>query len=193
MTNDPIAAPLRKAASALESAGLRFAVIGGLAASLRATFRITEDVDLVVAAELDDVDEIIGVFRAEDSPLRLAFDEAEELARTAFLLPLVDGDSGVRVDLTIGLTEFERSAVERASVEAIGGVSLPVIQAEDLLVMKLLADRPKDQQDIEGLVFEAGDDFGWDHVLQCAAEFDREAGLSMVERIESLRREFADE
>ena len=53
--------------------------------------------------------------------------------------------------------------------------------------MKLLADRPKDQQDIEGIVEAADETFDWDHCRRLTEEFDREAGLNLTERLDGLR------
>ena len=181
---------LRRVKELLESRGLPYAVIGGIAATVRSPVRVTEDVDVVVGCELEDAMFILEDL-TRDGPdserFEPAFDRVEELIRTAFLRPIVDRESGIRADICVGLTAFERQAVAWATPDVLGGLIIPVITAEDLLVMKLLADRPKDQQDIEGIVETADERFDWDHCRRLTAEFDREAGLNLTPRLDGLR------
>jgi predicted nucleotidyltransferase len=48
--------------------------------------------------------------------------------------------------------DFERSAVESALDLEIGGISIRLPRVEDLIVMKAVAGRPKDLEDIRGLL-----------------------------------------
>jgi hypothetical protein len=56
-----------------------------------------------------------------------------------------------------------------------------VATPEDLIVLKLIADRPKDRQDLLGLV--ALPDLDWAYVARWAAEWD------VAERLAALRRD----
>jgi hypothetical protein len=56
--------------------------------------------------------------------------------------------AGVGLDLMFVDSEFLESVVTRATPVVIGDVTLPVATVEDLLVMKLEANRPEDIDDI---------------------------------------------
>ena len=120
----------------LASLGWRAALIGALAAArYRRDARMTTDVDLLVAA--------IG-----DLPARLAADGYEVRAMTEPgeqepYLVFVRGH-GVRVDVMAAETAFQRSALERA----VDGT----ITVEDVIVFKLLAWRPRDQDDVASIL-----------------------------------------
>jgi predicted nucleotidyltransferase len=60
--------------------------------------------------------------------------------------------SGINIDLTFGRLSFEQTAIDRSEIHDIGGLRVRLPRVEDLLIMKAIARRPKDLQDIEGLL-----------------------------------------
>lgn len=123
------------------------AIIGGVAVSIRGRPRITKDVDAVVLA--DDV----GWQRALDSAARYGLvpriDDALDFASRSRMLLLRHDKSGVEVDVSLGGLPFEREAVERASMVDVKRLRLRISSAEDLVIMKAVARRPKDWLDID--------------------------------------------
>lgn len=92
---------------------IRSAVIGGVAVSLRGIPRMTVDVDPVIQADVDN-----GLRLARDlpsTPFMPLFEGVEEVVASAFILPIRHRVTGVRVDLAIGMSGFEREAVSRAT------------------------------------------------------------------------------
>lgn len=66
---------------------------------------------------------------------------------------LVQASNGVSLDLALGTSEFEIDSVGRATPwEVETGLSIPTCSAEDLIVHKLVAGRPRDTADMEGVV-----------------------------------------
>jgi hypothetical protein len=106
----------------LEARGLPGALIGGLAVSLRGQPRMTVDVDLVIAAGVDDALRLITTL--PKTPFEPLFAGVEEVGASAFILPLRHRSTGIRVDLAIGMSGFERgrlrAARERRSAEDAG-------------------------------------------------------------------------
>jgi hypothetical protein len=58
----------------------------------------------------------------------------------------------IPIDINQGRIPFEALAVKRAKMKRRGGVSIPIPTPEDLIVMKAIAHRPKDLEDIRGIV-----------------------------------------
>jgi len=56
------------------------------------------------------------------------------------------------IDINQGRIPFEFLAVKRAKMKRRGGVNVPIPTPEDLIVMKAIAHRPKDLEDIRGIV-----------------------------------------
>jgi len=60
------------------------------------------------------------------------------------------------VDLFFANTDFHGSMASRVVQEPFAGTEIPVLSSEDLLVCKVLFDRPKDWQDVEAVIATRG-------------------------------------
>ena len=60
--------------------------------------------------------------------------------------------SGIGVDVSLGMLPFEEEAVAHGAVQRIGDVDLRLPTVEDLIILKAVANRPKDLLDIAGIV-----------------------------------------
>jgi len=169
----------------LDARNIQSALIGGLAVSLRGQPRMTADVDLVVLATVDDA---LRLVRELDTTCFLPlFPGVEEVVATAFILPLRHRQTGIRVDLAIGMSGFEQQAVRRATPVIVGGVRIQVVSIEDLLVMKALAGRPQDDQDIRGLVTAQRDAIDWSACLELAERLGEAIDLDIGSRLRAAR------
>ncbi len=151
---------LRQAATDLTSRGVRFALVGGLAVSVRAEVRFTRDVDLAVAISDDQgAEHLVHQLRSEGYvPVASVEHETQDRLSTVRLMsPL-----GVKVDLLFASSGIEGEAVERAAEVAVLNVGmLPVARAEELLAMKVLsmtATRLQDRMDAQNLLALANPD-----------------------------------
>ena len=125
-------------------------VIGGVAASVLGRPRLTQDVDaLAILPESDwagalDTARLHGIVPRIEDPL--------EFAHRSRVLLMRHVGSSIDIDLTFGGLAFEQAAIENREIHEIGSVRLHLPRVEDLLIMKAVAGRPKDLQDIEGLL-----------------------------------------
>lgn len=173
------------AVSMLESQAIPFAVIGGLAVSFRGQPRMTIDVDLVIQADIDVALRLVKTLEA--TPFDPLFAGIEDVVNSAFILPLRHRTTGVRLDVAIGMSGFERDAVQRATAVDVFGTAVPVATVEDLLVMKALAGRPQDDQDIQGLVANAEASIDWDRCLTVAEALGSAIDLDIAARLRAAR------
>ena len=140
-------APLRRAISVLEKHGCRYAIIGGVALSQWGVVRATYDVDIKILVPDLDFDSI----RAN---LRTAFPvRARANAPDNPFIVAVDID-GVTVDFLLTVLGYEEQIIERAVQRDLGGWSVWICSAEDLIIQKAVAGRGKDWPDIEALLIE---------------------------------------
>jgi hypothetical protein len=78
-------------------------------------------------------------------------DRAAEFARENRVL-LLRAASGVGLDIALGGLPFEEAVVDRSSVFTFSPEApLRTCSAEDLVVLKAFADRPKDRVDVGGI------------------------------------------
>lgn len=174
----------------LQTQRVPYAVIGGLAASLHGEPRVTADIDLVIGVTTAGAIDLIP--RLGGSSLEPLFTGVEEVVERAFILPLRHRATGVKVDLAIGLSGFEQQALSRAEKIRIEGHDVAVATAEDLLIMKLLAGRPRDQQDIEGIISAQGERLDWDYCLETAQALGKAIDQDIVSQVRKLRLDFGN-
>jgi hypothetical protein len=135
---------------------VRWYVFGAQAAIIHGAVRFTEDIDVTV--DLGDVAtaSLVDVLRAEGFAPRI--DDDAFIAHTR-VLPVVHSPTGVPVDIVLSGPGIEEHFFEGASPVVIGTTAVPVARAEDLVVMKILAGRPKDLEDCTALIAAGGEQF----------------------------------
>ncbi len=112
--------------------------------------RSTLDADATVAGNGLPVEDLLAALRAEGFTTRVP--DASDLARRAHVLLVRHEPSGIPADISLAWLPFEEEALTRASNREFAGVVLPFVQAEDLLVYKLVAARARDLEDAERLL-----------------------------------------
>ena len=134
----------------LKAAGVKGAVIGGVAAAIVGIARATHDVDVVVV--IDDVEWEEFIEPANQIGFEFRIPDAVEFARKNRVLLMRHRPSGVEVDVSLGMLDFERELIARSKRIKIEGILVPVATPEDLIIMKAIPRRPNDMVDIFGLL-----------------------------------------
>lgn len=136
-------------------AGVAYALIGGMAVNAWGQQRNTEDIDVLVALGLPDIDRFVRCLRAEglaasDFDLREAFRDPGQVT--------VSGEAiGILIDLKLARTPSEAAQVRSAVDVAYEAGRLRVARPEDMVVFKLKFGSPRDVQDARSiLVRQAG-------------------------------------
>ena len=130
-------------AERLTRRGVRFALVGGLAVSVRAEVRFTRDVDLAIVVDSDlEVENLARELTAEGFEV-VAVIEQEDRRRLA--IARLRSPSGILIDLLAASSGIEREIVDAASPA--GDFGVPVAKAEHLLAMKVLSMREARLQD----------------------------------------------
>jgi hypothetical protein len=125
-------------------------IIGGVAASFLGRPRLTQDIDAVAMIPESDWSNTIP--KAARFGIVPRIEGALEFARRSRVLLLRHTQSGIDIDVAFGGLQFEQAAIDRSQVHDIAGLRVRLPRVEDLIVMKAVARRPKDMQDIEGLL-----------------------------------------
>lgn len=135
----------------LDAARIPYMVIGGIANLVWGVPRATFDIDVTVwvepAAEAAAVARLCQAFKPLAKNPRAFLEETR-------VLPLDVG--GTKVDLIFGELPFERQAIARAKAVDFAGHPVRICTPEDLIVHKVLAERPKDEEDLKGLARRLG-------------------------------------
>ena len=134
----------------LDGQGLSWFVFGAQAVAVRGAPRATQDIDVTVQVEPTRLRRLVEALESEGLSHRYP-DLAEELIERGAVVPLSHA-SGMEVDLVLAGSGLEAIALGRAGRVAIDGVEVPVAQATDLVIMKVLAGRGKDLDDLRSLL-----------------------------------------
>lgn len=134
---------------------------------LRGHNRVTQDIDALVLADLPEMQVLVDELSKVGITARVPDWKAFMLANRMLLLRT---SSHIDIDISWGILPFEVDMVAGAE-RMIDGL-LPVPKTEDILVMKLVAGRSKDLDDVRALV-------------ELGAEFDKT-------KVSSIVREMAD-
>jgi predicted nucleotidyltransferase len=171
---------LKRTAEVLDGQQQPWALVGGLAVSVRCEPRFTRDID-VAAAVVDDAgaEALVASLLASGFRLRLSLEhDALKRLATVRLTPPGEPDEGVVVDLLFASSGIETEICRDADrLEVAPGLIVPVAQAGHLVAMKLLAlapDRPQDAVDLRALI-------------ATLTEADRARARAATVRIEELR------
>ena len=88
---------------------------------------------------------------------------------------------------------YEAEAISRALLVELGGAMVPFATAEDLIIHKLFAGRPRDIEDAEGVVRRKGGELDWDYLRRWVADFALVPGReNLPDALEGLRSELGD-
>lgn len=130
--------------------GVPYAVIGGMAVQHWGEPRFTQDVDLTIAAPLEEPGTLVRSIVAR-FPSRI--EDPIDFARRNRVI-LIRASNGCSVDISLALPGYEDEVMRRAvAYELEPGKVIRLCSAEDLIIHKAVAGRPQDVRDIEGVVY----------------------------------------
>ena len=184
---------LVRAAAAIEP-HCDYAIVGGLAVSIRSEPRLTRDSDFAVSVAGDEEAEALVRSLVAGGYVATTLVEQEATGRLATARLREAGDSGRIVDLLFASSGIERDVVAGATIEPVSrSVSLPVASVGHLIALKLLArddrHRPQDADDLRALAEVAGD-ADWSVAADAVALIESRGyarGRDLGAALESLR------
>lgn len=148
----PVESALRRAVADLTALKVRWALIGGLAISVRSAPRFTKDLDFAVAVADDpEAEDVVLRLRGRGyQPVEvLEQDYVERLSGVR----LARSGSDVVVDLLFASSGIESEVVAGATrLEVLPQLSAPVATTGHLIALKVLAGRNQDLTDLEALI-----------------------------------------
>jgi hypothetical protein len=178
-------------AHALAAHQIPFMLIGGQAVLLHGRPRLTDDIDATLGVGPDRLPAVLAACAA------IGLDPLPEnvpgFVAETFVLPTRHAPTGMRVDLIFSTLPYEAEAIARAVSVSIGGAEVPFATAEDLLIHKLFAGRPRDLEDAVGVVRRQGSTIDWTYVQTWVAAFAEVPGREAMPRLlAQLRQEAGD-
>ena len=146
----------------VESRGWRFCFIGGLAVLRWGEPRFTRDVDVTLLCPFGGEDGFTAPFLESGYLGRIP--DVRDFARRNRVL-LLHNRNGVPIDIALGALPFEEGMVDRSTpFEFEPACALRTCTAEDLVILKLFAFRPRDVLDVETIVTRQRGALDWQYI-----------------------------
>ena len=146
-------------AGVFDALAVPYAFGGALAQNYWGTVRATQDIDLLASVpkiRFDDLREALVaaefVARAADgTPVALSVDGMAAEERDRHLITVYRGL--VKVEVFFPFLPIQHSILRRAVSLAMGGRTVPITSAEDLIVLKMAFHREKDLRDVRSMLW----------------------------------------
>ncbi len=134
----------------LVKAGIPYMVIGGQAVLQYGRPRFTQDIDITLGLVPSEMQKLLAALPANIfNPLP---DNIEDFVHSTWVLPVEHCESKCRIDFIFSITPFEREAILNSREIDVAGVPVRYISPEDLVVQKIIAGRPRDIEDVIGIM-----------------------------------------
>jgi hypothetical protein len=146
----PLAITLRALQRLIDEFEGQGIIIGGVAVSLLGKPRFTADADAVIFLSIVELPRLVRLAQAQGFEPR--YPNFQEFAHTNRILLLRHRETGITADISLGALPFEAEAIQRSQIVSVGGLRLRIPSVEDLIILKAIAHRPKDYEDIESLL-----------------------------------------
>jgi hypothetical protein len=158
----PVGELLGDLAAALAPAGVGWYLFDAQAALVYGAARLTADVDVTVRLPDAMSSQSLAV-RLADRGFGLRISDPAFIERTR-VIPFVHHATGLPLDVVLAGPGLEDQFLSRVHVRTIEGVQICIASPEDLIVMKILAGRPKDLDDVRAVVAALGAQLDGDYV-----------------------------
>lgn len=163
--------PLAWLAHLLDGLGLPYAVIGAHAVNSWLEPRFTADIDVTIELTAESSRDLTAAFAREGFAVARA--HGERLPSGPDFVRFTSRDRLVTIEFQPAKTSLQAAIVRRARLDRDG---VRIATPEDLIILKLIANRPKDQVDLLGLV--RLPDLDWPYVDRAAREWELAPSLS---------------
>lgn len=173
---------LERLARALDEARLPYMIIGGQAVLLYGEPRLTRDIDITLGVDMDRQADIVAVATTLSLTPLVA---PESFTKQTMVLPCLDQATGIRIDFIFSFTPYERQAIDRAARVSIGNAQVRFATVEDLIIHKMLAGRPRDHEDVTGILLKQPH-LDLAYVRHWLAQFAATVNQPLTEQFESL-------
>lgn len=156
---NPLTRSLIEITSLFDRLGLAYAVMGGLAVRVYGIPRATYDIDFTLAVERSRLPELFAAVEALGYTVPEAYtsgwvDEVGGMPLVKFRLFVEE--NGIDIDVFLAESPFQQSILGRRRREDVDGAVLYLVSAEDLVLLKLVAGRPRDIADVYDVLFIQG-------------------------------------
>jgi predicted nucleotidyltransferase len=177
---------IEKVARNLESHKVPYMLIGGQAVLFYGEPRLTKDIDITLGLDTSSVQTVLSIV-SELGLEVLVGDPVDFVVRT-MVLPTFDPVTNLRIDFVFSNSSYEKEALKRAKIAKFGETSVKIASLEDLIIHKVIAQRPRDIEDIKGVMLK-NKEFDRRYILRWFKRFDRELQTNYAQTFSDIEKQ----
>jgi hypothetical protein len=144
---------------------------------------MTRDIDITLGVDVDEFPRVLTAMQSTKFEALTA--DAQDFARRTRVLPLIHPQSGIRIDLIFSFSFYEQEAIRHANTVRIGDTDVNYASLEDLIIHKMVAGRPRDLEDVRGILAR-NNVFDGAYILKWLREFVPVVGRNLPSEFEKL-------
>jgi len=131
---------------------IKYVILGGIAVSIYGEPRFTQDIDVNIIFDITKLDEFLR--EAGKYGFHPIGPDTKKIAEKTGVIPLRfrKGKTGAGCDIIIAENLIEYTSIRRGRLKKIGSVKARIITAEDLVIHKITSSRPRDIEDLRGIL-----------------------------------------
>lgn len=176
LVRSPVAELLADLSRGFAAAGMRWYLFGAQAAIVYGVARLTADVDVTARAP-DETATASWLPTVEASGFERRFADPHFIQESR-VVPLVHQATALPVDIVLAGPGLEDELLARAVQRPIDDVMVPVVEVSDLVILKVLAARPKDAEDVASLLAIQREDIDESRIRHVLAMLEEALGQS---------------
>lgn len=139
---------LFRIARILKARKIPYMVIGGVANLFWGIPRTTLDIDVTIKVQEESY---LSLIERVKHDFKLRVDDPLSFIRRTSVLPIEDRN-GIRLDLIFARLPYEFKAIRRSKRVRVHGEWIQVCSPEDLIIHKIISERPRDREDVQGII-----------------------------------------
>lgn len=177
---------LKSIAQCLSAQKIKYAVLGGIMVSVYGEPRLTADIDVNIILDRRNIEQFLAA--AKKYYFSPASRNTKKIAKEAGVIPLIfkKGRIAGRFDIIIAENSLEYSGINRARSGKIGAVKVKVISPEDLVLHKITSSRPRDNEDLKGILIRQKGRLDLRYIRSWLAKIDKANSTKLINRFNGL-------
>ncbi|MBN1382594.1 MAG: nucleotidyltransferase [Deltaproteobacteria bacterium] len=141
--------------AALDERRIPYMLIGGQAVLLYGEPRLTRDIDITLGVDVNKLADVVSL--AQDLQFKMLPDCIEDFVRETMVLPVLHEETGIRIDFIFSFSLYERQAIAQARKVRLTDRDVNFAAPEDVIIHKIVAGRPRDLDDVRGILLKTPD------------------------------------
>ena len=147
---NPLESQLKALAKFLTKEKIKYAILGGMAVSIYGEPRLTVDIDVNILFDKRKADEFLK--KSKKYGFYPFFSKTKEMAAKTGVIPTEFKKTKIRCDFITAENILEYEAIKRSKLKKIGSIKVRLVTPEDLIIHKIASSRPRDREDLKGIL-----------------------------------------